>query len=128
MAEEKETMLSLQIAEYERQKDELSHDIEEAKRRKAAEFEPYAKELQQGIEDTASTIQQQKASIQKMDAEKKACIASIQVLQDQLKGTKGCTRTVRHLLSLWVIDWQDSRSKSWSSPPSAEKYRRSPTR
>lgn len=88
MAEEKETMLRLQIAEYERQKDELTHDIEEARRRKAAEFEPYAKELQQDIDDTASTIQQQKSSIQKMDTEKKECIASIQGLQDQLKGMK----------------------------------------
>ena len=94
MAEEKDTMLSLQIAEYERQKGELTYDIEEARRQKAAEFEPYAKELQQDIDDTASTIQQQKASIQKMDTEKKECIASIQGLQDQLKGMKSYLCTV----------------------------------
>lgn len=79
-------MLSLQIAEYERQKDELAHDIEEAKRQKAAEFEPFARELQKDVDDIVSTIQQQKASIQKMDTEKKDCITNIQELQDNLKG------------------------------------------
>ena len=87
-------MLSLQIAEYERQKDELTHDIEEAKRQKAAEFEPFAKELQEDIKDTANTIQQQKASIHTMDAEKKGCIASIQGVQDHLKGASNSARPV----------------------------------
>ena len=39
MAEEKETMLNLQIAEYERNKEDLARDIDEAKRQKAAEAE-----------------------------------------------------------------------------------------
>ena len=79
-------MLNLQIAEYERQNGELAHDIDEAKRQKAAEFEPYAKELQKDVDDITSTIEQQKASIQKMDSEKKECISSIQDLQEVLKG------------------------------------------
>ena len=86
MAEEKETMLNLQIAEYERNKEDLARDIDEAKRQKAAEFEPYAKELQRDVDDITGTIEQQKASIQNMDAEKKDCIARIQELQELAKG------------------------------------------
>ena len=86
MAEEKETMLNLQIAEYERNKEDLARDIDEAKRQKAAEFEPYAKELQRDVDDITGTIQQQKASIQNMDTEKKDCIARIQELQELAKG------------------------------------------
>jgi chromosome segregation ATPase len=102
MAEEKETMLSLQIAEYERQKDELAHDIAEAKRQKAAEFEPFARELQKDVDDIVSTIQQQKASIQKMDTEKKDCITNIQELQDNLKGTYVYVRL--HATAGWLTD------------------------
>ena len=86
MAEEKETMLNLQIAEYERNKEDLARDIDEAKRQKAAEFEPYAKELQRDVDDITGTIEQQKASIQNMDTEKKDCIARIQELQELAKG------------------------------------------
>ena len=79
-------MLNLQIAEYERNKEDLARDIDEAKRQKAAEFEPYAKELQRDVDDITGTIEQQKASIQNMDAEKKDCIARIQELQELAKG------------------------------------------
>eukprot|EP01052_Picozoa_sp_SAG31_P025663 SAG31_NODE_2263_length_6060_cov_12.232344_2_plen_926_part_00 len=84
MAEEKEAMLQLQIAEYQRQKMELEDDIEEAKRRKAAEFEPFVRQLEADIAELHSTIAQQKESIQKMDKEKKDNIAHIQEMQQKI--------------------------------------------
>lgn len=84
MAEEKEAMLQLQIAEYGRQKTELEDDMEEAKRRKAAEFEPYVRELEGNIGELGTQIVQQKDSIQKMDKEKKDNIANIQGMQSQI--------------------------------------------
>ena len=86
MEEEKEAMLQLQIAEYKRQKLELEEDIEEAKRRKAAEFEPHVRQLEADIAELCDTIAEQKDSITKMDAEKKENIIHIQELQTQIVG------------------------------------------
>jgi len=85
IAEEKETMLKLQIAEYERQREELENDMAQAKREKAAEFEPYVRELEKDLADLTDTIAQQKISIQKMDDEKKESVLRIQGLQEKIK-------------------------------------------
>jgi chromosome segregation ATPase len=85
VAEEKDTMLRLQIEEYRRQKEELITDIEEAKRARAAEFEPFVRQLRKDGEELSETIAQQKSSITKMDGEKKDAVARIGELQEQIR-------------------------------------------